>query len=257
MFFMGTYTPKLDDKGRLFLPAKFRDRLAEGLVVTQGQENCLVVWPTDVFMEEARRAQATPMTVRGARDYARILFAGADEGSLDKQGRIGIQTEQRAAAVSVGGAFGRTFTLMGDFMSSTVSAIGGIPHEVHQIFAGEQRGSNSAASVVDVARVSGQITASGASTGDIVASLLLIIAELNLFVGVFNLLPLLPLDGGHVAILAFEEARARVYRVVGRRDPGRVDIMKVLPVTYAFFALLVGLSLIMLYAGVTNPISIQ
>ena len=45
MFFMGTYTPKLDDKGRLFLPAKFRDQLAEGLVVTRGQENCLVVWP--------------------------------------------------------------------------------------------------------------------------------------------------------------------------------------------------------------------
>ncbi len=46
MFFMGTYTPKLDEKGRLFLPAKFRERLSEGLVVTQGQENCLVVWPT-------------------------------------------------------------------------------------------------------------------------------------------------------------------------------------------------------------------
>jgi transcriptional regulator MraZ len=98
MFFTGTHTPKLDDKGRLFLPAKFRDRLAEGLVVTQGQENCLVVWPTDVFMEEARRAQATPMTVRGARDYARILFAGADEGSLDKQGRIGIQASLREYA---------------------------------------------------------------------------------------------------------------------------------------------------------------
>ena len=98
MFFMGTYTPKLDEKGRLFLPAKFRDRLAEGLVVTQGQENCLVVWPTDVFMEEARRAQATPMTVRGARDYARVLFAGADEGSLDKQGRIGIPAPLREYA---------------------------------------------------------------------------------------------------------------------------------------------------------------
>jgi MraZ protein len=67
-------------------------------VVTQGQENCLVVWPTDVFMEEARRAQATPMTVRGARDYARILFAGADEGSLDKQGRIGIPASLREYA---------------------------------------------------------------------------------------------------------------------------------------------------------------
>ncbi len=95
MFFMGTYTPKLDDKGRLFLPAKFRDRLAEGIVVTQGQENCLVVWPTDVFMEEANRARATPMTVKSAREYARVLFAGADEGALDKQGRIGIPANLR------------------------------------------------------------------------------------------------------------------------------------------------------------------
>ena len=98
MFFMGTYTPKLDEKGRLFLPAKFRDRLSEGLVVTQGQENCLVVWPTDVFMEEARRAQSTPMTVKGARDYARILFAGADEGTPDKQGRISIPATLREYA---------------------------------------------------------------------------------------------------------------------------------------------------------------
>jgi membrane-associated protease RseP (regulator of RpoE activity) len=90
-----------------------------------------------------------------------------------------------------------------------------------------------------------------------VASLLLLIAELNLFVGIFNLLPLLPLDGGHVGILAFEEARSRVYRLVGRRDPGRVDIMKVLPLTYAVVAAFVGLSLILLYAGIANPIRLQ
>ena len=58
MFFMGTYTPKLDDKGRLILPAKFRDQLAEGLVVTQGQEKCLDVWPESDFMAEAERAKA-------------------------------------------------------------------------------------------------------------------------------------------------------------------------------------------------------
>ena len=69
MFFMGTYTPKIDEKGRLFLPAKFRDRLAEGLVITQGQEKCLVVWPEDVFMQEARRAQSVPMTSRDARAF--------------------------------------------------------------------------------------------------------------------------------------------------------------------------------------------
>lgn len=98
MFFMGTFTPKLDEKGRLFLPAKFRDRLAEGVVVTQGQENCLVVWPEDVFMAEAQRAQQTPMTSRGARDYARVLFGGAEPGVPDKQGRIGISPILRAYA---------------------------------------------------------------------------------------------------------------------------------------------------------------
>ena len=98
MLFMGTYTPKLDDKGRLFLPAKFRDRLAEGLVVTQGQENCLVVWPSDVFAAEAERAAARPMTNRAARSYARVLFAGGEETTPDKQGRIGVPANLRAYA---------------------------------------------------------------------------------------------------------------------------------------------------------------
>jgi MraZ protein len=90
MFFMGTYTPKLDDKGRLFLPAKFRDQLAEGLVVTRGQEFCLTVWPMNDFMELTRKAQEAPVTVKGARDYTRFLFAGASEEKPDKQGRITI-----------------------------------------------------------------------------------------------------------------------------------------------------------------------
>ena len=81
MFFMGTYTPKIDDKGRLFLPAKFRDQLAEGLVVTRGQERCLTVWPMAAFEEVARRAQEAPVTVKGARDYTRFLFAGATDES--------------------------------------------------------------------------------------------------------------------------------------------------------------------------------
>ena len=90
MFFMGTYTPKLDDKGRLILPAKFRDRLSEGLVVTQGQEKCLDVFPSDVFMEEANRARAKGMTSRSGRDQIRMLFASAEEVVPDKQGRIPI-----------------------------------------------------------------------------------------------------------------------------------------------------------------------
>ncbi|GGD18680.1 division/cell wall cluster transcriptional repressor MraZ [Nocardioides daphniae] len=88
--FFGTYTPKLDDKGRLFLPAKFREELAEGLVVTRGQERCLTIWSLEDFARLTERLQQAPMTVKGTRDYVRMLFAAASQEVPDKQGRISI-----------------------------------------------------------------------------------------------------------------------------------------------------------------------
>src|ERR687894_2894494 len=87
---MGTYTPKLDDKGRLFLPAKFRDQLSQGLVVTRGQERCLTVWPMRAFEQLAGQAQEAPVTDKAVRDYTRLLFAGASDDQPDKQGRLSI-----------------------------------------------------------------------------------------------------------------------------------------------------------------------
>lgn len=98
MLFLGTFTPKVDDKGRVFLPAKFRDRLAEGVVVTRGQEKCLIVWPSDVFAQEAERVAARPMTSKSARRYQRLLFSGGDESTPDKQGRVGIPAHLREYA---------------------------------------------------------------------------------------------------------------------------------------------------------------
>ena len=88
MFFMGTYTPKLDEKGRLFLPAKFRDELAEGLVVTRGQERCLYVWSMEEFGKLTERMREVPVTNKAGRDYVRMFFAGASDETPDKQGRI-------------------------------------------------------------------------------------------------------------------------------------------------------------------------
>lgn len=93
--FMGTYRPKLDEKGRLFLPAKFRDALAGGVVVTQAQDRCLWVWPPEVFDVEADRIQALPMSSKSARQQKRILFSGADDAVPDKQGRISIAAHLR------------------------------------------------------------------------------------------------------------------------------------------------------------------
>lgn len=88
--FLGTHTPRLDEKGRLFLPAKFRDELAEGLVLTRGQERCLYVWPTSEFARMTEQLRQAPVTNKAARDYLRMLFAGASDEKPDKQGRVTI-----------------------------------------------------------------------------------------------------------------------------------------------------------------------
>jgi membrane-associated protease RseP (regulator of RpoE activity) len=172
-------------------------------------------------------------------------------------GRIGIAPALRQKPVSVAEAVPRTFTTIGEMTTETGRALGGLPHEISQIVHGQHRSTSGAASVVDIARVSGQIAQAKVSFGERLANLLAIVAQLNFFVGVFNLLPLLPLDGGHIGIVLFEQARRRVYRWLGRGDPGRVDLLKVMPFTYAVVVVFIGLSALLLYAGIVNPISIQ
>jgi membrane-associated protease RseP (regulator of RpoE activity) len=171
-------------------------------------------------------------------------------------GRIGVYPDRVPEPVSVLGAIPKTFSTLGTFFTSTVDALGDLPHQVSIILKDEPR-QNGAASVVGISRVSGQIAEADASLGDRLANLLLIAAQVNFFVGLFNLLPLLPLDGGHIAIVLFESARRRVYGWFGRRDPGRVDLMKIMPVTYAVVAVFVGLSVLLIYADIVNPIRLE
>lgn len=88
--FVGTYTPKLDDKGRLFLPAKFRDQLEEGLMVTRGQERCLTVYGLDQFETLTAKLREASLTNKTTRSYVRMLSSGAFDQVPDKQGRISI-----------------------------------------------------------------------------------------------------------------------------------------------------------------------
>jgi MraZ protein len=96
--FLGTHTPRLDEKGRLILPAKFRDELAGGLVITKGQERCLYVFTTVEFRRLAERLEATPVTHKAARAYGRVFFAGAYDEVPDKQGRVTIPAHLREYA---------------------------------------------------------------------------------------------------------------------------------------------------------------
>ena len=96
--FLGTYTPRLDDKGRLFLPAKFRDELAGGVVITRGQERCLFVFPRAAFAAKAEELQSASLTSKAARDYGRMFFSSASDEVPDKTGRVTVPQPLRAYA---------------------------------------------------------------------------------------------------------------------------------------------------------------
>lgn len=96
--FLGTFTPKLDEKGRLILPSKFRDDLADGLVITRGQERCLYVFSEQEFGEMHERIRQAPITSKQGRDYLRVFLSGAHAETPDKQNRVTIPPALREYA---------------------------------------------------------------------------------------------------------------------------------------------------------------
>ena len=93
--FLGTHTPKLDDKGRLILPAKFREPLGDGLVMTKGQERCVVIWPNDRFQDYAEGLRERSLNNEKVRAFTRVFFSSAFDDSADKQGRVTIPAPLR------------------------------------------------------------------------------------------------------------------------------------------------------------------
>ncbi len=96
--FLGTHTPRLDEKGRLILPAKFREELASGLVLTRGQERCIYVFSQSEFEKVHEQMRSAPISSRQARDYIRVFLSGASDEVPDKQGRITIPPALRSYA---------------------------------------------------------------------------------------------------------------------------------------------------------------
>ncbi len=96
--FLGTHEPKLDEKGRLILPAKFREALATGLVITKGQARCLYVFPQSECLNITESLRQAPVTQKAARDYSRVMFAGAHDEIPDRQGRVTIPQSLREYA---------------------------------------------------------------------------------------------------------------------------------------------------------------
>ena len=96
--FYGEYQHSVDAKGRMFVPAKFREGLGEKFMVTIGLDKCLFVFPMDTFMIYKNKLDAMSLANRNAREFMRFFFAGASECELDKQGRIMLPAKLRKYA---------------------------------------------------------------------------------------------------------------------------------------------------------------
>ncbi|MEZ2388734.1 division/cell wall cluster transcriptional repressor MraZ [bacterium RCC_150] len=96
--FLGTHSPRLDEKGRIILPAKFREELADGLVLTRGQERCIYVFSQREFERIHESMREAPISSKQSRDYIRVFLSGASDEVPDKQGRVTIPAALRSYA---------------------------------------------------------------------------------------------------------------------------------------------------------------
>ncbi|QXJ24928.1 site-2 protease family protein [Actinomadura graeca] len=148
----------------------------------------------------------------------------------------------------------------GRAIGTTVAGIGKVlvdlPSAIPKLFTPERESTpgGQVGSVVGATEVSGQIFSSESTTRDKLTLYLSLVISVNIFLGALNVLPLLPLDGGHLAVVAYERARARVARFRGRPDPGTVDMTKLMPLTYLAVLLLVGLGVLLILADLVNPL---
>lgn len=146
-----------------------------------------------------------------------------------------------------------------DFLVESVKSLAHLPGKIPALWGqtvnGQVRDANGLVGVVGVARVSGQaISSNDLSAMERLGTFVLIIASLNIFVGLFNLLPILPLDGGHMAVAIVDEIRALFARMRGRERPAAIDVSVLAPVTMVVFVILAALTLLLLVADIVNPV---
>jgi membrane-associated protease RseP (regulator of RpoE activity) len=151
---------------------------------------------------------------------------------------------------------------VGATMGSVISEVGQklvqlpqrVPNLFGSVFLGEERSQDSPVGIVGASRIGGQILASDAPPGQEIASMLTLLALVNISLGLFNLLPIPPLDGGQIFPAIWEAIRRRFAALRGRPDPGPVDVARLLPIAYTVALVFVAWSALVLVADVINPV---
>ena len=158
--------------------------------------------------------------------------------------------------------FGYVISTMVHATGETLKTIGALPVKLYHVARAsvglEKRSVDSPMSVVGAGRVAGSVASDASnSVADRIAGLLGLLAGLNLFLGLINLVPLPPFDGGQIATTLYEAVRRRIARLLGRPDPGGVDAAKLLPLTYAMAMVILVVSVILIYADIVAPVRVS
>lgn len=217
-------------------------------------------WYKDVTA--IRNSQGRELTLGIKRAGQELIITAAPTlETIDGQERflLGIINEVGLKRTGVVTSFKNAGVVTKDFLFESVKSLAKLPSKIPELWGqtvnGQERDANGLVGVVGVARVSGQAVSSDElSAMERLATFVLIIASLNIFVGIFNLLPILPLDGGHMAVAIADEIRAFLARLRGRARPAAIDVTVLTPITMVVFVILAALTLLLLVADIVNPV---
>ncbi|HEY0471791.1 MAG TPA: M50 family metallopeptidase [Kribbella sp.] len=178
----------------------------------------------------------------------------AGSTKLVSVGFLGVSPEQKVVRQN----FGFVVDKMGELSVATLNSLANFPQKlvgVAQSIVGGKRAADSPMSVVGASRVAGEVASNTQLTGgERIAFLVSLLASLNLFLALFNFVPLLPLDGGHMIGAIWEGIRRGFAKLFGRPDPGYVDVAKLLPIAYVAASFIVVMGVLLVIADIVNPI---
>jgi membrane-associated protease RseP (regulator of RpoE activity) len=220
-------------------------------------------WYKDV--EVIRESQGAELTLVLSRDGEEVVVSTAARlTDIDGTKRyvLGIVNDVGLKRSGLFVSLKNSATVTQGFLTESVKSLGKLPEKIPALWGatvrGEERDANGLVGVVGVARVSGEAVGSDKLTPmERLATFVLIVASLNIFVGVFNLLPILPLDGGHMAVAIADAIRAFIARLRGRPRPAPIDVTVLTPITMVVFVVLATLTLLLLVADVINPVTLN
>ncbi|MCF3121532.1 site-2 protease family protein [Streptomyces arenae] len=256
------------EKGDQVAPAKAAGlKPGDKIVAFQGQ--AVDDWST---LQSKIRETIGPATITVERDGRRLdLHANLIKNQVTKTDGDGAYVEGKyvfagflgftPASGIVQQSFGDSVDRMGDMMENGVESIIALPSKIPDLwdaaFGDGERKQDSPMGVVGAARVGGDVFTLDIPPENQIAMMLFLIAGFNLSLFLFNMLPLLPLDGGHIAGALWESLRRNTAKVLRRPDPGPFDVAKLMPVAYVVAGIFICFTILVLIADVVNPVRIS